>query len=116
MFCHGLTLDSISTSSVRLQDFVQNKSGYLQTQVGNPEGADKPNKKVRARMPMAQAGPLTVRVQYYDPRVWVREGEKTLVERVKEANADLGNTSQYLSLSLLGCNFADGSSFPADRL
>jgi fructose-bisphosphate aldolase, class II len=29
-----------------LQDFVQNKSGYLQTQVGNPEGADKPNKKV----------------------------------------------------------------------
>ncbi len=28
------------------QDFVQNKSGYLQTQVGNPEGADKPNKKV----------------------------------------------------------------------
>ena len=29
-----------------IRDFVQNKSGYLQTQVGNPEGADKPNKKV----------------------------------------------------------------------
>jgi fructose-bisphosphate aldolase, class II len=43
------------------------------TQVGNPEGADKPNKK------------------FYDPRVWVREGEKTLTARVKEACADLGN-------------------------
>ena len=30
-----------------IRDFVQNKSGYLQTQVGNPEGSDKPNKKVR---------------------------------------------------------------------
>ncbi|EJF57839.1 fructose-bisphosphate aldolase [Dichomitus squalens LYAD-421 SS1] len=59
-----------------IRDFIQNKSGYLQTQVGNPEGADKPNKK------------------YYDPRVWVREGEKTLVQRVKEANADLGNTNR----------------------
>ncbi|KAI0665439.1 fructose-bisphosphate aldolase [Trametes maxima] len=59
-----------------IRDFVQNKSGYLQTQVGNPEGADKPNKK------------------YYDPRVWVREGEKTLVARVKEACTDLGNTNQ----------------------
>jgi fructose-bisphosphate aldolase class II len=29
--------------------------------------------------------------QYYDPRVWVREGEKTLVARVKEACTDLGN-------------------------
>ena len=32
-------------------------------------------------------------LQYYDPRVWVREGEKTLSTRVKEACADLGNTS-----------------------
>ncbi|KAL5532095.1 FBA1 [Sanghuangporus sanghuang] len=60
-----------------IRDFVQSKSGYLQTQVGNPEGPDKPNKK------------------YYDPRVWVREGEKTLVTRVKEACTDLGNT-RYL--------------------
>lgn len=28
------------------QDFVQKKHDYIQTQVGNPEGADKPNKKV----------------------------------------------------------------------
>ena len=30
-----------------IRDYIQNKSGYLQTQVGNPDGADKPNKKVR---------------------------------------------------------------------
>lgn len=36
-------------SRTNFQDFVQNKSGYLQTQVGNPEGADKPNKKVRTQ-------------------------------------------------------------------
>ncbi|GJJ06025.1 hypothetical protein Clacol_000212 [Clathrus columnatus] len=48
---------------------------YLTTQVGNPEGPDEPNK------------------EYHDPRVWVREGEKT-VERVKEACADLGNVGR----------------------
>ncbi|WOO78444.1 Fructose-bisphosphate aldolase [Vanrija pseudolonga] len=59
-----------------VRDFILKKKDYLLTQVGNPEGADKPNKK------------------YYDPRVWVREGEKTLVERVKEANADLQNVNR----------------------
>ncbi|KAF1920897.1 hypothetical protein BDU57DRAFT_509368 [Ampelomyces quisqualis] len=47
-----------------VRDFVQSKKDYLQTQVGNPDGEDKPNKK------------------YYDPRVWVREGEKTMTKRV----------------------------------
>ena len=61
---------------VGIRDFVEKKKGYLQTQVGNPEGADKPNKK------------------YYDPRVWIREGEKTLVARVKEACQDLGNVNR----------------------
>jgi len=45
--------------------------GYLQGQIGNPEGEDKPNKK------------------YYDPRKWLREGQKTLVNRVKVAFSDL---------------------------
>lgn len=31
---------------VGIRDFVNNKKDYLQKQVGNPEGADKPNKKV----------------------------------------------------------------------
>lgn len=44
---------------------------YLQGQIGNPEGPDMPNKKK------------------YDPRVWLREGEKFMVERIKEAFTDL---------------------------
>lgn len=59
-----------------IRDFIQNKKGYLQSQVGNPEGEDKPNKK------------------YYDPRVWVREGEKTMSKRVSEACKDLGNVGR----------------------
>lgn len=47
------------------------KRGYLQSQIGNPDGADKPNKK------------------YYDPRVWLREGEKTFVTRLRQAFDDL---------------------------
>ncbi len=44
---------------------------YLQGQIGNPEGDDKPNKS------------------YYDPRKWLREGEKSLVSRLKQAYFDL---------------------------
>jgi len=44
---------------------------YLQTQIGNPEGADKPNKKK------------------YDPRVWLREAEKSTVARLLIAYEDL---------------------------
>lgn len=36
-------------------------------------------------------------MQFYDPRVWVREGEKTLTARVKEACADLGNVGMSIS-------------------
>ncbi len=54
-----------------IRDYMANKSAYLQSQIGNPEGADKPNKK------------------YYDPRVWLREGEKTFVQRLKMAFEDL---------------------------
>jgi len=44
---------------------------YLQSQIGNPEGEDKPNKG------------------YYDPRKWLREGEKSMVKRLKQAYSDL---------------------------
>jgi len=44
---------------------------YLQGQIGNPEGEDKPNKK------------------YYDPRQWLRAGEQSMVERLKTAFEDL---------------------------
>ncbi len=51
--------------------FYKKNEAYLQGQLGNPEGEEKPNKK------------------YYDPRAWLRDGEKTLVERLKIAFTDL---------------------------
>jgi fructose-bisphosphate aldolase class II len=64
--------------------------------VGNPEGSDKPNKKARRKAWFAFTALMNLPLyfQYYDPRVWVREGEKTLVERVKEACRDLGNVGE----------------------
>ncbi|WP_207493824.1 class II fructose-bisphosphate aldolase [Aridibaculum aurantiacum] len=44
---------------------------YLQAQLGNPEGDDKPNKK------------------YYDPRVWLRKGEENFIKRLEVAFEDL---------------------------
>ncbi|ETN94876.1 fructose-bisphosphate aldolase [Zhouia amylolytica] len=58
-----------------VRDYIQNKSAYLQTQIGNPEGDDAPNKK------------------HYDPRVWLREGEKTFIARLKKAFEDLNNVN-----------------------
>ncbi|MBQ5814792.1 MAG: class II fructose-bisphosphate aldolase [Flavobacteriales bacterium] len=54
-----------------VRNYMDAKKDYLQTQIGNPEGPDAPNKK------------------YYDPRVWLRKGEETLVARVKQAFSDL---------------------------
>jgi len=61
-----------------LLQFYKAKSGYLQGQIGNPEGADKPNKS------------------YYDPRKWVRESEVSMVNRAVEASRDLGNDWELL--------------------
>jgi fructose-bisphosphate aldolase class II len=47
------------------------KEAYLQAQIGNPEGDDKPNKK------------------YYDPRAWLRKGEESIVKRLLVAFKDL---------------------------
>jgi len=58
-----------------VRDYVQDKNAYLQSQIGNPDGADNPNKK------------------FYDPRVWLREGEKAFVERLKKAFEDLNNVN-----------------------
>lgn len=59
-----------------IRDFYESKKGYLQGQIGNPDGEDKPNKK------------------YYDPRVWIRKAEETMIARVKEACTDLGNVDR----------------------
>ncbi|MBU3010814.1 class II fructose-bisphosphate aldolase [Polaribacter vadi] len=56
-----------------IRDYMQGKADYLATQIGNPDGADQPNKK------------------YYDPRKWLRLGEETFKARLKQAFADLNN-------------------------
>ncbi|MBK8901883.1 MAG: class II fructose-bisphosphate aldolase [Anaerolineaceae bacterium] len=59
---------------VRLYD--QKYHGYLQGQIGNPEGDDQPNKK------------------YYDPRRWLRAGEDAFRARLKQAFEDLNNINR----------------------
>lgn len=56
-----------------VRDYIKDQSAYLQSQIGNPEGEDQPNKK------------------HYDPRVWLREGEKVFVTRLQKAFEDLNN-------------------------
>lgn len=56
-----------------VRDYMVNNIDYLRTQIGNPDGDDKPNKK------------------YYDPRKWLREGELTFVKRLEQSFADLNN-------------------------
>jgi fructose-bisphosphate aldolase class II len=56
-----------------IRDYFNNKSEYLKTQIGNPDGEDVPNKK------------------HYDPRKWVREAELTFKDRLKQAFKDLNN-------------------------
>ena len=56
-----------------IRDYMKDNANYLQSQIGNPDGADLPNKK------------------YYDPRKWLRKGEETFIDRLKQAFADLNN-------------------------
>ncbi len=60
-----------------IRDFVLTKKDYVLKMVGNPEGEDKPNKK------------------YFDPRVWVREGEKTMSKRVTQSLEVFNTKNQY---------------------
>ncbi|WP_159523131.1 class II fructose-bisphosphate aldolase [Sunxiuqinia indica] len=54
-----------------VREFEAANRPYLQAQIGNPEGEEKPNKK------------------YYDPRVWLRKGEEAEIARLKSAFEDL---------------------------
>lgn len=54
-----------------IKGYYNKKKEYLQGQLGNPEGEDKPNKK------------------YYDPRAWLRAGEVSIIERLKQSFDDL---------------------------
>jgi len=59
-----------------IRDYFNQKADYLQSQIGNPEGDDRPNKK------------------YYDPRVWIREGELTFKKRLIRSFEDLNNVNR----------------------
>jgi fructose-bisphosphate aldolase class II len=52
-------------------NYYKKNEAYLQGQLGNPGGTDKPNKK------------------YYDPRAWLRKGQESLVARLETAFDDL---------------------------
>ena len=54
-----------------VKDYYQAKEAYLQGQIGNPEGDDKPNKK------------------FYDPRVWLRKAQESMVARLQQAYTEL---------------------------
>jgi fructose-bisphosphate aldolase class II len=56
-----------------IKNYYQANEGYLQGQIGNPDGDDSPNKK------------------YYDPRVWLRKGEESFKARLIKACEDLNN-------------------------
>ena len=54
-----------------VRKYTTEKKAYLQAQIGNPEGDEKPNKK------------------YYDPRVWLRAGEQEFSLRLEQAFREL---------------------------
>ena len=58
-----------------VRDYFIKNIDYLKSQIGNPDGEENPNKK------------------YYDPRKWIREGEKSFVERLSKAFHDLNNVN-----------------------
>ena len=58
-----------------VRDYITKNVEYLKTQIGNPEGTDKPNKK------------------FYDPRIWLRKGEETFATRLVRAFEDLNNVN-----------------------
>jgi fructose-bisphosphate aldolase class II len=58
-----------------IRQYYLKNEGYLQGQIGNPEGDDKPNKK------------------FYDPRVWVREAQVSMVVRLQQAFQELNATN-----------------------
>lgn len=61
---------------IGVKDYYEKNRDYMQGQIGNPDGEDKPNKK------------------YYDPRKWLRDGQKTLIDRVVMAYKDLNGMNK----------------------
>jgi fructose-bisphosphate aldolase class II len=60
-----------------VKQFMDEKGAYLMSQIGNPEGPDKPNKK------------------YIDPRGWQHVGEKGMTARLVQAFKELGALGKF---------------------
>jgi fructose-bisphosphate aldolase, class II len=60
-----------------IKKYMDEKSAYLQAQLGNPEGPDAPNKK------------------YIDPRAWLHLGEKSMAARLVQAFKDLNSFGKF---------------------
>ncbi|MCK5537447.1 MAG: class II fructose-bisphosphate aldolase, partial [Bacteroidales bacterium] len=60
-----------------VKNYMDDKDGYLQGQIGNPDGDDKPNKK------------------HYDPRAWMVKAEQGFTARLVEAFKDLNAYNQF---------------------
>ncbi|GFH61835.1 cytosolic class II aldolase [Chaetoceros tenuissimus] len=60
-----------------VRNFVAEKHDYLQRQIGNPEGEDVPNKK------------------HYDPRVWIRKAEVSMIDRLCVSMTQLNSKDKY---------------------
>lgn len=60
-----------------IKRFMDEKGGYLLSEVGNPEGADRPNKK------------------YFDPRNWLFIGEQGITNRLLAAYDSLGSRDRF---------------------
>ncbi len=58
-----------------IRTYYKDKEAYLQGQLGNPEGPDAPNKK------------------YYDPRVWLRKGQESMIARLQQAFTELNSVN-----------------------
>jgi fructose-bisphosphate aldolase class II len=54
-----------------IRKYYKKNEAFLQSQLGNPSGDDAPNKK------------------YYDPRVWLRDGETSIKDRLALAFKEL---------------------------
>mmetsp|Transcript_7522 Transcript_7522/g.8990 ORF Transcript_7522/g.8990 Transcript_7522/m.8990 type:complete len:400 (+) Transcript_7522:34-1233(+) len=79
---HGVVKMNIDTDTQwaywdGLREFEASKREYLQGQIGNPDGPDKPNKK------------------FYDPRVWIRKAEESMIKRCAVSMEKLSSVGTY---------------------
>lgn len=73
----NIDTDTQWASWLGVMEYYKKNEAYLQSQIGNPEGDEKPNKK------------------YYDPRVWLRKAEESMIARLRTAFADLNCLQRY---------------------